>query len=279
MVLNIKDVINLTTEILSVRWGIRVASMIQHTFQIIPSVGAKKERTLWESGTLSWDDFLKSDTVPGIKPALKEKGDSVLMQAAELLDDGDSRLLADMVPKGEHWRMFDRFRDDVAYIDIETDGLSRDSLVTVLTVHKPGRTVTLTHGRDLDAGNLADALDGAKMFVSYNGSCFDIPVLKNSFPTVDLDLPHFDLRFASRKVGFTGGLKPLEIRLGISRADEIDGVDGAMAVRLWKMWEKHNDDDALEILTEYNRADTVNLERIADIIYGKMVREHAGFNW
>ena len=71
----------------------------------------------------------------------------------------------------------------------------------------------------------------------------------------------------------------MEIELGITRDEEIEGVDGAMAVRLWKQWERHGDKDALEILTEYNRADTINLERIADIIYGKLVTEHAGFKW
>ena len=255
-------------------------TMIEHTFQIMPSVGAKKEMNIWEEGILSWDDFLSADSIGCVKPALKEKGDAVLMQASELLDDGESRLLGDMVPKGEHWRMCDHFREDAAYLDIETDGLSRDALVTVVTVHRGKKgTFTLTEGIDLTPDALSQALDGAKMLVSFNGSCFDVPVLRNSFPEVDFDLPHYDLRFASRKVGFKGGLKPMEIELGITRDEEIEGVDGAMAVRLWKQWERHGDKDALEILTEYNRADTINLERIADIIYGRLVKEHAGFKW
>ena len=92
-------------------------TMIEHTFQIMPSVGAKKEMNIWEEGILSWDDFLSADSIGCVKPALKEKRDAVLMQASELLDDGESRLLGDMVPKGEHWRMFDHFRDDAAYLD------------------------------------------------------------------------------------------------------------------------------------------------------------------
>ena len=175
--------------------------------------------------------------------------------------------------------MYDRFRDGAAYLDIETDGLSRDSLVTVVTVHRKNRTSTLIEGIDLDAEALADALDGAKMLVSFNGSCFDVPVLRNSFPEVDFDLPHYDLRFASRKVGYKGGLKPLEIEMGITRDDEIEGVDGAMAVHLWHQWERHGDDDALDILTEYNRADTVNLETIADRIYDLLVTDYAGYRW
>ena len=175
--------------------------------------------------------------------------------------------------------MYRHFRDSAAYLDIETDGLSRDSLVTVVTVHRPGDTVTLTEGIDLTPDTLAQALDGVSLLVTFNGSCFDVPVLRNSFPEVDWDIPQFDLRFASRKVGYRGGLKPLEIEMGITRSEDIEGVDGADAVRLWKMWERHGDRDSLEILTEYNRADTVNLERIADTIYERLVREHACFRW
>lgn len=253
--------------------------MISHTFQVLPSVGAKKERAIWDQGVRTWDDFLAADSVGTMKPDAKQRGDAVLMQASEMLDDRDCRGLADMLPKGETWRLFDRFKDDAVYLDIETDGLSRDALVTVVTVHGRGDTVTLTEGIDLTPDALSDAIDGASMIVSFNGSCFDVPVLRNSFPSVDFDIPQFDLRFASRKVGYRGGLKPLEIELGISRSEDIEGVDGAEAVRLWKMWERHNDRDALDILTEYNRADTVNLERIADIIYGRLVKEHACYYW
>ena len=253
--------------------------MIEHTFQMLPSVGAKKEKALWESDILSWDDFLSADSIDCVKPALKERSDPIVMQAAELLKDDDSFALADLIPKSEHWRMFDHFKDDAAYLDIETDGLSRDALVTVVTVHRKDRTYTLTEGFDLDPESLSKALKGSKILVTYNGSCFDVPVLRNSFPEVDLDIPQYDLRFASRKVGFKGGLKPLEIELGIHRSEDILDVDGAMAVHLWHQWKRNVDEDALNILQEYNRADTVNLEYIAGVIYGKLVTEHAGYRW
>ena len=253
--------------------------MIEHTFQMLPSVGAKKEKALWESDILSWDDFLSADSIGCVKPALKERSDPIVMQAAELLKDDDSFALADLIPKSEHWRMFDHFKDDAAYLDIETDGLSRDALVTVVTVHRKDRTYTLTEGFDLDPESLSKALEGSKILVTYNGSCFDVPVLRNSFPEVDLDIPQYDLRFASRKVGYKGGLKPLEIELGIHRSEDILDVDGAMAVHLWHQWKRNGDEDALNILQEYNRADTVNLEYIAGVIYGKLVTDHAGYRW
>jgi len=253
--------------------------MIEHTFQMLPSVGAKKERVLWESDILTWDDFLSSDSIKCVKPALKERSDPIIMQAEEMLKEEDALALSDLIPKSEHWRMYDHFKDDAAYLDIETDGLSRDSLVTVVTVHRKGRTTTLTEGIDLDSESLSKALEGSKMLVSFNGSCFDVPVLRNSFPNVDFDMPHYDLRFASRKVGYRGGLKPLEISLGIHRSEDILDVDGEMAVHLWHQWERNGDEDALNILREYNRADTVNLEYIADVIYGRLVTDHAGFRW
>ena len=37
--------------------------MIESTFQILPSVGAAKERTLWGAGVLRWRDFLEADAL------------------------------------------------------------------------------------------------------------------------------------------------------------------------------------------------------------------------
>ena len=253
--------------------------MIRNTFVLLPSVGAKKERAIWESGVRTWDDFVSSENVCTMKPQAKERNDIILTQAMELMDDGECGALADMTPRSEHWRLFGDFREGAKYLDIETDGLSRDALVTLVTVHSPKETVTLTEGIDLSPETLADALEGTEILVTFNGSCFDVPVLRNSFPEVDLDIPQFDLRFASRKVGYRGGLKPLEMDRGIRREEDIDGMDGADAVRLWHAWARHDDRDSLDTLTEYNRADTVNLERIADVIYGRLVREHAGFVW
>lgn len=253
--------------------------MIRNTFVLLPSVGAKKEKAIWESGVRTWDEFITTERVCTLKPEAKERDDVILNQAMELHDDRDCGALADMTPKSEHWRLFGDFRDGAKYLDIETDGLSRDALVTLVTIHSRKETITLTEGFDLTPENLSAALEGTEILVTFNGSCFDVPVLRNSFPEVDFDFPQYDLRFASRKVGYRGGLKPLEIDLGIRRDDDIEGMDGADAVRLWKNWVRRDDRDSLDLLTEYNRADTVNLERIADVIYGRLVREHAGFVW
>ena len=252
--------------------------MIESTFQIARGIGMSKERCIWDSGILTWNDFIDSDSVDGIKERKKAECDALFTEAYDMLDKSDARGLGDMLKRTEHWRLFNRFRDSTAYLDIETDGLERDSTVTVVTVHRKDGTYTLTNGIDLDAGTLADALDGCQLLVTFNGSCFDVPVLRNSFPKVDLDMPHFDLRFACRRVGLKGGLKTIEKDLGMHRDDDIEGVDGEDAVRLWKEWVRHGDRESLRILTEYNRADTINLENIAGTVYGRLVRDYAGFS-
>lgn len=54
-----------------------------------------------------------------------------------------------------------------------------------------------------------------------------------------------------------GGLKAVELRLGIARG--LPDVNGYMAVKLW--WDYVNDGDreSLRVLLEYNREDVMNL--------------------
>ena len=252
-------------------------TMIESTFQILPRVGAKKERALWDSGIRKWSDFIDSDVIGHVKPCDKERFDSVLNYAYELLDDGDSCGLGNMLKTGEHWRLYDRFKDRAAFLDIETDGLERDSTVTVVTVVKGGETTTLVNGENLSSESLSQALEGTSMFVTFNGCCFDIPVLRCSFPDVNFDYPHFDLRFGCRKAGMTGGLKQVERDIGIVRSENIADVDGFEAVRLWKRWERQGDRDARDRLVEYNVADTANLRELADLAYRRLVSDYAEF--
>jgi len=254
-----------------------LADMIESTFQILPRFGPRKEASLWASGIRKWSDFIDADIVGNIKGEQKSRMDSQLNYAYDLLDCGDSIGLGSMLKPREHWRLYNRFRDSIGYFDIETDGLDRDSEVTVVTIHKKGDTITLINGENLDSESLTNALRGVSMLVSFNGRCFDVPTLRCSFPDVDFDLPHFDLRFGCRDIGISGGLKNIEKEIGLQRSDDIAEVDGFEAVRLWKRWRNNGDKESLERLIEYNRADTVNLETLADTIYPRLVKEYAGF--
>jgi uncharacterized protein YprB with RNaseH-like and TPR domain len=101
---------------------------------------------------------------------------------------------------------------------------------------------------------------------------FDVPMLLKQFPDLPLDHPHMDLCAIGRRLGYQGGLKAIEQRLGINRPDEICGLNGADAVRLWNRWRHRRDQHALARLLAYNQADCVNLEPLADAFYCRMVQ-------
>ena len=54
-----------------------------------------------------------------------------------------------------------------------------------------------------------------------------------------------------------GGLKVVEVRLGIAR--RLPDMNGYMAVKLWWDYVNDNDLEALRVLLEYNREDVMNL--------------------
>jgi len=60
------------------------------------------------------------------------------------------------------------------------------------------------------------------------------------------------------RMNLYGGLKSVETRLGISR--QTKGVGGREAAMLWHRYERHGDNDALNLLLRYNREDVLNLK-------------------
>jgi uncharacterized protein YprB with RNaseH-like and TPR domain len=107
----------------------------------------------------------------------------------------------------------------IAYVDIETTGLSKYT----------------------DEITMIGIFDGetAKSYVSGQ----------------DLEEAYEKLK----ELGLAGGLKKIEIALGITRDDEVQGVDGFEAVRLWRRYKK-GDENALRKLLIYNKEDIVNLK-------------------
>ena len=77
------------------------------------------------------------------------------------------------------------------------------------------------------------------------------------------DLIHLDLRFLLKELGYSGGLKNIELQLGISRPEDVANVNGFEAVRLWKKY-KQGDLQALEKLIKYNIEDIVNLKDLLE---------------
>ena len=142
-----------------------------------------------------------------------------------------------------------------AYLDIET---TFSGSISVIGIYRPELgTVQLVGGgvRDL---SLYEALEGVRTLVTFNGSTFDLPVIRRRlYADLKHDFEHCDLLYICRRKGLRGGLKKVEELLGIGRATA--GITGWDAPRLWRRFEATGDRVALRTLLEYNREDVVNL--------------------
>lgn len=142
-----------------------------------------------------------------------------------------------------------------AYLDIET---SFGQEITIIGIFTPPARVIQLVGEDANWTNLWNALEGVTEILTYNGSRFDLPVIRRA---IKLDLNKYfqcrDLMYDCWRENLYGGLKKVEEKLGIERISR--GIDGMEAMRLWERFRYYQDEDALKALLEYNREDAINL--------------------
>lgn len=244
--------------------------MIRNCFSVFNGIGSGRERAIRAAGVSSWQDFLNATDVPGVSDKLRSSLLPQVQAWSAALERADIDFFAANLARREQWLLYDAFGDAVRYLDIETTGLSPGYHdVTVVGICDGLHYQSFVRGRNLSTETLDKALAGCKLLVSYYGTAFDVPFLRAAFPDVRWDLPHFDLCFAGRRVGLTGGLKNVERKVGIERDASVVEVDGFEAVRLWRRHQK-GDPAALRKLIDYNEADTRNLAPLAAIIYTRL---------
>ena len=142
-----------------------------------------------------------------------------------------------------------------AYLDIET---TWSRTISVIGIYRPDHgTIQLVDGGVSDI-NLYAALDGVHTIWTFNGACFDLPVIRKSLGA-DLrqEFTHRDLLHLCRRKRLRGGLKAVERVLGIERSTP--GIDGRDALRLWHAYTTNHDITALNLLLQYNRDDVIHL--------------------
>jgi uncharacterized protein YprB with RNaseH-like and TPR domain len=148
------------------------------------------------------------------------------------------------------------------YLDIETTGFSCRycdlTVVGIAVLRENQQRFGQLFGGQINTDRVLELLDGVDEIYTYNGSRFDLPFIKG---TLGLDLrqqfAHTDLMYSCWHKDLKGGLKAVEVRLGIER--RLADVNGFMAVRLWWDYVNNNDTEALQRLLEYNREDVMNL--------------------
>lgn len=204
--------------------------------------------------------------------ALNRKSDDVararIAEAKDALARRDLRKLAELLPGREHWRLYPEFQDDAVYFDIETDGREAQAPTVVSLFDSKGLHVFI-QGRNMDA--LPEAMAARRLWVTFNGSCFDVPVLRDYFGPARFPVPdaHIDLRFVTRRLGMGGGLKEIEGKIGAERPPHMKGVNGYDAVLLWRAYQRRGDVEALRFLVEYNLYDAFQLRTLMDVAYNR----------
>ena len=247
--------------------------MIESSFCFLPGVGGKIERRLWEAGIRTWTDFLSSSLVPAIGPTRKAIYDAALAKAKVHRAQEDARYFAVQLRACDQWRLYEWLRPRAVYLDIETNSFGQ---VTVVGLYGHNRFTSLVQGESLTRQRLCGELAQYDLLVTFNGTSFDLPVLLATVEGLPLDQPHIDLCLLGRQLGYRGGLKAIELQLGIQRRSDLWGISGADVVQLWNRWRYSRDEEARTRLLAYNEADCVNLQPLADMFYCRMVQQYLG---
>lgn len=165
-----------------------------------------------------------------------------------------------------------------AYIDIETTGLSPvSSSITVIGIYLvDGAAEQLVQlvGSEITPGSITEVVRGVETIYTFNGHRFDLPFIRQS-TGVDLQCHcrrHRDLMFDCWHNNLYGGLKKVEVLLGIGR--QVQGVSGREAVTLWFRYVECGDFEALDTLLKYNAEDVKNLKTLREKL--EIIRPGAG---
>lgn len=236
--------------------------MLRHSFIHLSGVGEHRELAIWKSGIRTWQAFLEKKSfthtwLVRLFPQIEE--------SLQRLEQRDAPFFYSNLPSGQRWRLYDEFKANCAFLDIETTGLSsRESKITVAGLFDGKELKTFVRGRNLD--EFVAELSKYSLIITYGGSCFDLPFIKAEFELDYVSPAHIDLRYVLHRLGHKGGLKAIEKRFNLLREGPIARVDGWIAPLLWTEY-RRGSSKALEALIRYNAEDIVNLRTLMEKSY------------
>lgn len=234
--------------------------MITASFRHIAGVGALRERQLWHQGVRSWDDVGPGEL---LAKKLDDRLRAGVLESRARLGQGDLGHFARALAPTEHWRLLPHVLAGAAFVDIEwAEEVAVVGVMDALGIH------CFVRGRDLEALPARAAQWTA--LVTFNGTVFDLPILRRAFPQWTPPATHVDLRHVFQKLRMPGGLKKLEAQLGLFRPPHLAQLKGTDAVWLWQA-QQRGDPAALRRLVEYNLYDVFHLKPLAELGYNRLL--------
>ncbi len=236
--------------------------MLKKTFVHLDGVGVATEKKLWRKGVHCWDDLLAHglEHLPKMRRPAIHAGvcESISRYAA-----ADWAFFDRGLPPSQKWRAYHDLKEKVLFLDIETTGLAETDSITVIGTYNGLESKMFVAGINLEEA--AAEIDSHTLLVTFNGTCFDLPVIKRHFTSLAGNHLHIDLRYALRGLGYRGGLKAIEKEFGIERSPETRFLGGWDAVRLWNQY-LGGSHEALELLKKYNEEDVRNLKFLLESV-------------
>jgi hypothetical protein len=235
--------------------------LIACSFRHISGVGPMRERQLWLNGIRSWDDVPASGEI--LSPRLDDRLRRGVDESREALAAKNFDYFALKLPQTEHWRLLPQVLGEIGCLDIE----AADDQITVIGIMD-------REGVRSFLGNFEPFVERARSWralVTFNGTVFDLPILRRVFPEWEPPKVHIDLKHVFQRLKEKGGLKALEPRVGFQRPPHLARLSGADAVALWHA-QKAGDRGALLRLVEYNLHDTFILKPLAELGYNRLLQ-------
>lgn len=246
--------------------------MLQHSYTHIKGIGVKREKQLWEQGALTWEDAIKNLDGYMLSNNIRKKLEEDLPKSIRLFKEKNYRYFLYHLPEDHYYRAYPYLMDKTVFLDIETTGFSvENSHITVIGCYDGKEPRVFIFGQ-----NERDFIEYIKKFaivVTFNGKMFDIPFLEKYF-AIHIQAFHIDMRNVLSNLGYRGGLKRIEVELGLSRPGEVSQANGYTAVLLWEYYKKTGDKRALDTLIHYNLLDTINLQYLLTFAYNEYAKNY-----
>lgn len=236
--------------------------MIKNSFIFLERISKGKEQSIWQQGIKDWQDFLKVDKIKGISVKSKFYYNRRIKEAQDALLAEDPNYFVGKLPSVEMWRLYDYFREETGFLDIEVDSCGKVILVGISDYYNSNFFVK---GVNLSKSTVEKELSKFKLLITFNGGAFDLPKLRKEL-IVNINIPHIDLKPLCINIGLIGGLKEVEKTLGLKRPEHLYGNP----VELWKAFHASGDREYLELLIDYNREDIENLKAVMRFVYKKL---------